>query len=166
MRIYCSMQFLESPRTSDQSDLKVERQQEAPAARSRSGKVKAADGTHWTCYVFATWKGVILAGYWIHIGRIVSWWRPHSRSHHRSHHGDQIKGQNKSMRLFHHVGPYRTLIHSRDNWQMTAARKQKGKSTNYWKSGPDDLVTSISPISEGTYLSQTDRRYRNRPKDD
>ena len=27
---------------------------------------------------------------------------------------------------------------------MTATRK----ITNYWKSGPDDLVTSISPISE------------------
>src|SRR6267378_2030124 len=47
MRIYCSMQFLESPRTSDQSDLKVERQQEAPTARSRSGKVKAFGRSRW-----------------------------------------------------------------------------------------------------------------------
>src|SRR5467141_2590042 len=47
MRIYCSMQFLESHRTSDQSDSKVERQQEAPAARSRSGKVKAFGRSRW-----------------------------------------------------------------------------------------------------------------------
>ena len=58
------------------------------------------------------------------------------------------------------MGPYRTSILSRDKWQMTTGRK----STNYWKSGPDDIVLTTSPINEGTYLSQTDRRYQNWPR--
>ena len=41
----------------------------------------------------------------------------------------------------------------------------------YWKEEhqllevrPDDIVPTTSPISEGTYLSQSDRRYQNRPR--
>jgi hypothetical protein len=30
--------------------------------------------------------------------------------------------------------------------------------------GPDDLVTAADPISEGVYLSQTNRQYQNRPR--
>jgi len=30
--------------------------------------------------------------------------------------------------------------------------------------GPDDLVTTADPISEGVYLSQTNRQYQNRPR--
>src|SRR6267378_3870423 len=61
MRIYCSMQFLESPRTRDQSDLKGSKKHQQPApGLGKSRPLAGADGTPWTCYVFPTWKGVIL----------------------------------------------------------------------------------------------------------
>ena len=87
MRIYCSMQFLESPRTSDQSDLKGSKKHST--ARSRSGKVKVFGRSRWdTLDLRQLGKGWYEQVDWIHIVWIVPWWRPHSRSRHRSHHAE------------------------------------------------------------------------------
>jgi hypothetical protein len=60
------------------------------------------------------------------------------------------------------VGPYQTSILSRDKWQMTTGRK----STNYWTSGPDDIVLTTSPISEGAYYPKPIDDIEIDPKDD
>ena len=84
MRIYC-LQFLESPRTSDQSDLKGSKKHST--ARSRSGKVDAFGQSRWDTLDLQCFsqlrKGWYRQAYWIHSVWIVPWRRPHSRSHHR-----------------------------------------------------------------------------------
>ena len=123
------MQFLESPPTKQPK--RFERQQEAlssplPVLESQGLWLQPMGDIEPAIFIAAR-KGVvsmIQQAYWIHSIWLVPWWRPHSRSRHRSHHAEI------NLRSFHHVGPYRTLIHNHDN------------------------VISTSPISEGTYLSQ------------
>jgi len=44
------------------------------------------------------------------------------------------------------------IMTTRSKAEMTTGRK----STNFWKSGPDDIVLTTSLMSEGTYLSPID----------